>query len=67
MVVCIRDLVLMFLSNLRMLRKIAMKNLSALAQSHEADIVEKKNSPAIEVESIKDSRDRKKIEANFPY
>lgn len=42
MVVCIRDLVLMFLSSLRMSRKIAMKKLSAHAQSRQADIVEKK-------------------------
>lgn len=58
MVVCIRDLVLMFLSSLRMSRKIAMKKLSAHAQSRQADIVEKKNSPAIEVENTKDSRDK---------
>ena len=42
MVVCIRDLVLMFLSSLRMSRKIAMKKPSAHAQSRQADIVEKK-------------------------
>ena len=42
MIVCIRDLVLMFLSSLRMLRKIAMKKVNAHAQSRQADIVEKK-------------------------
>ena len=42
MIVCIRDLVLMFLSFLRMLRKIVMKKMSAQGQSRQADIVEKK-------------------------
>lgn len=64
MVVCIRDLVWMFLSSLRMLRKIAMRTMSAHAQSRQADIAEKKKSPAIEVDNTKDSRNKKAIQVN---
>ena len=61
MVVCIRDLVWMFLSSLRMLRKIAMRTMSAHAQSRQADIAGKKNHRR---SKTKDSRNKKTIQAN---
>lgn len=62
MVVCIRDLVWMFLSSLRMLRKIAMRTMSAHAQSRQADIAGKKKNHRRS--NTKDSRNKKTIQAN---
>jgi len=56
----------MFLSSLRMLRKIAMNTMTAHAQSRQADIAGKENSPAIEVQNTKDSLNKKKV-ANVRY